>query len=521
MLTDPVQHAAARLYSKQGYAALQTEAARRRAAKGLCGYAGAIDVPGKPVGDDPDGELFLPIETALALHHRILLDKLEETVQTPHGRLMVLMPPGSAKSTYASVVMPSWYLSQPNRRIILGSYGDELARKMGRRTRSIIKQPRYEALFGCKLSNDSGAAQEFALTNGSEYMAAGLLTGVTGNRGHGIIIDDPVKGREQAESPTIRDKTWDEYNDSWLSRLIPGGWVVLIQTRWHEDDLAGRILPEGWKGESGYINCRDGNQWYVLCIQARCELDNDPLGRMRGDYLWPEWFDRKHWSHFEALPRTWGSLYQQIPTPMDGDLFKVGLIKYIEQLPAERISWVRGWDLAATEETTNAATAAVKMGIDSEGRVIVADVQRVHYDPAARDKLIRTLAELDGLPTFQSLPQDPGQAGLSQAQGLSKLLHGYRHEFTPESGDKLVRAEPFAAQVNVGNVYLLKGNWNRRYVEELRSAGEGAAFMDQVDASSRAYTKLTARGNMRISEDAMEQSYYATMDGIMYDTLDE
>ncbi|WP_321913569.1 terminase large subunit domain-containing protein [Paraburkholderia sp. J11-2] len=297
---------------------------RRRAREDVLAYAQAIEIPGKPAGEDPDTEFFEPIESTMAQHHRLILETMERVSKTPHGRAMFFMPPGSAKSTYASVVFPSRYLgAEKNRKVILASYGDDLARKMGRRTRSIIKQKRFKGIFDCELTTESSAAQEFSLTNGSEYIATGILGGVTGNRANGIIIDDPVKGREQADSPTIRDKTWDAYNDDLKTRLIPGGWVVIIQTRWHEEDLAGRILPEDWKGESGPILCRDGNVWEVVCLQAKCEVQNDPLGRKIGDYLWPEWFTEKHWSQFQKNVRTWTSLYQQLPRPLDGTLFKV------------------------------------------------------------------------------------------------------------------------------------------------------------------------------------------------------
>ncbi|MDR6389218.1 terminase large subunit domain-containing protein [Paraburkholderia phenoliruptrix] len=297
---------------------------RRRAREDVLSYAQAIEIPGKPAGEDPDTEFFEPIETTMAQHHRLILETMERVSKTPHGRAMFFMPPGSAKSTYASVVFPSRYLgAEKNRKVILASYGDDLARKMGRRTRSIIKQKRFKGIYGCELTTESSAAQEFSLTNGSEYIATGILGGVTGNRANGIIIDDPVKGREQADSPTIRDKTWDAYNDDLKTRLIPGGWVVIIQTRWHEDDLAGRILPEDWKGESGPIMCRDGNVWEVVCLQARCEVQNDPLGRKIGEYLWPQWFTEKHWAQFQNNVRTWASLYQQLPRPLEGTLFKV------------------------------------------------------------------------------------------------------------------------------------------------------------------------------------------------------
>lgn len=461
---------------------------RRRARESILHFVNAIDVPGRPIGDDPDSEIFEPVETTIAHHHRLLLEKLDAVSKTPHGRMMIFMPPGSAKSTYASVVFPSKYLGeQGGRKMILASYGDDLARKMGRRSRSIVRQARYKGVFGAQLANESQAAQEFALTNGSEYMACGILSGITGNRANGIIIDDPIKGREQANSETVRAKTWDAYEDDLKTRLIPGGWIVLIQTRWHEDDIAGRILPSDWKGESGRILCKDGNEWEVLCLQARCEVDNDPLGRQRGEYLWPEWFDRKHWAQFEQNARTWAALYQQRPTPLDGDLFKPDQIGVIDALPEGQIQWVRGWDLAST--TDGDYTVGVKLGRLPDNRFVIADVVRLREAPERRDAALVNTAALDGKKTKQSIPQDPGQAGKTQVLYLTRALAGYNVVTSPETGDKVTRAEPVAAQVNVGNVSMLRGDWNSAFVTELRAFPNGAND-DQVDGLSRAFAEL-------------------------------
>jgi predicted phage terminase large subunit-like protein len=477
---------------------------RRKARAGILHYVNAIDVPGRPVGNDPDSDVFEPVETTIAQHHRLLLEKLDQVSRTPHGRMMVFMPPGSAKSTYASVVFPSKYLGeQSGRKLILVSYGDDLARKMGRRTRSIVKQPRYAGIFGCGLTAESQAAQEFALTNGSEYMACGILGGVTGNRANGIIIDDPIKGREQANSETVRAKTWDAYEDDLKTRLIPGGWIVLIQTRWHQDDLAGRILPEDWNGESGKIICKDGNVWEVLCLQAKCEVENDPLGRERGEYLWPEWFDRKHWAQFEQNARTWAALYQQRPTPLDGDLFKPDQIKIIDALPAENIQWVRGWDLAST--TDGDWTAGVRLGRLPDNRLVIADVARMRVGPDARDAAIVNTAALDGRRTKQSIPQDPGQAGKTQVLYLTRSMVGYTVISSPESGDKVTRAEPIAAQINVGNVLMLRGDWNKPFIDELRVFPNGS-FDDQVDGLSRAFAELIGKSAMKIDPNILRKA---------------
>lgn len=478
---------------------------RRRARADILAYASAIEVPGKPSGQDPDTEFFEPIETTMADHHRLLLTKLDEISQRRHGRMMIFMPPGSAKSTYASVVFPSRYLgAEGNRRLILASYGDDLARKMGRRTRSIIRQPRYRGVWGTVLTAESSAAQEFGLTNGSEYIACGILGGVTGNRAHGIIIDDPIKGREQANSETIRAKTWDAYEDDLKTRLIPGGWIVIIQTRWHEDDLAGRILPENWKGESGRILCKDGNEWEILCLQARCEVENDPLGRARGEYLWPEWFDAQHWAQFEGNPRTWSALYQQLPTPLDGDLFKPDQIQTVDALPAERIDWVRAWDLASTEGDGD-YTAGPKLGRLPDGRFIIGDMVRGQMGPDRRDAAILNTAKLDGRLVRVSLPQDPGQAGKTQVLYLTRQMPGFTVLSSPETGDKVTRAEPFAAQVNVGNVLMLRGAWNQKLLDELRSFPNGK-HDDQVDGLSRAFGELIVRRPMQINPEALARA---------------
>lgn len=469
---------------------------RRRARESVLHYVNAIDVPGRPIGDDPETEFFQPIETTVADHHRLLLTKLEEVANTRHGRMMVFMPPGSAKSTYASVVFPSRYLgAQPSRKVILASYGDDLARKMGRRTRSIIRQRRFKGIFGCELTSDSQAAQEFSLTNGSEYMACGILSGITGNRAHGIIIDDPIKGREQADSEAIRKKTWDAYEDDLKTRLIPGGWIVIIQTRWHEDDLAGRILPEDWKGESGRILCRDGNEWEVICLQARCEVDDDPLGRAHGEYLWPQWFDRKHWAQFESNARTWSALYQQLPAPPDGVLFKPDLIHVADALPVG-LRLARGWDLAATESAANKDpdwTVGGLIGRDDLGRFWICDVKRFRGSPLQVEQALVNTAAMDGQDVPISGPQDPGQAGKSQAFAFIQKLAGYDVEFTPETGSKLTRAMPLAAQVEAGNVYMLRAPWNKTLIDEMRAFPNGT-HDDQVDALSRAFHRvLTAK----------------------------
>lgn len=300
--------------------------ARKRAAESLLDYVKYIDVPGKPVSEedeDPATWVYDVVETGIAKHHEVLLKAIERVILGKIPRLMVFMPPGSAKSTYCSTVAPTWAMGRTaGTKIILASYGGDLAKKHGRKARAIVRSQKYTNVFGATISEDTSAADEWATDTESEYMSAGILSGITGNRAHGIIIDDPIRGRADADSKTVRDRTWDAYQDDLKTRLIPGGWELIVQTRWHENDLAGRLLPPDYDGESGIVACRDDRDWYVLNIPAQCERNDDPLGRAIGEYLWPEWFTEKHFQGFKSNARTWSALFQQRPSPEEGTFFQ-------------------------------------------------------------------------------------------------------------------------------------------------------------------------------------------------------
>jgi hypothetical protein len=330
---------------------------RRRARASLAEFSQAIDIPAIPMTEIADQEdpvtgklvdpiekvpvAFTPIETRVAKHHLLMMQAIQRCIETPRGRLMIFSPPGSAKSTYASVVAPAWIMGKnPNTQIILASYGTGIAAKQSRKVRTICKDPRYTSIWPEKptLNDDQRAVDDWQLSNGSSMMAAGLLAGITGNRADGVIIDDPVANRESADSPTLQEKTYNEYIDTAMTRAKPKMWTLLIQTRWSENDLAGSILPLDYAGESGMILCRDGQTWEVLCLQAKCEREDDPLGRKVGEYLWKEWFPEEHWWTWEKNPRaarTWGALYQQRPAPDAGIHFQPEQFRWYNQaLPA-------------------------------------------------------------------------------------------------------------------------------------------------------------------------------------------
>lgn len=465
--------------------------ARRKARRSLVDYARYIEVPGAPVEEqDEDSDTAQPLsgETQLAKHHVLILEAAQRCIEKHSGRLMLFMPPGSAKSTYGSVVVPSWIMgAKPNYRMIGVSYGSDMARKFGRRTRSIIKQPKYKALFNTELSAESSAADEWALGNGSEYMSGGILSGITGNRADLVVVDDPIKGRQDADSEVIRQRTIDEYQESVMTRLKPGGSVIIIQTRWHEGDLSGSILPENYSGESGVIRCRDGEDWEVICLAAKAEREDDPLGRKVGEYIWPEWFDAGHWAKFERLPRTWSALYMQRPAPDTGSYF---LREWIRLVPASSVppratmSIYGGSDYAVTADGGD-FTVHVIVGIDHEGRMWLLDMWR---QQSASDRWVESFCDLVQKWKPIGWAEETGQIKSSVGPFLVKRMletgsFVAREQFATNSGNKAVRAQSLRGRMALSGLYISEdAPFVADLISEMMMFPVGARSPDQVDA---------------------------------------
>lgn len=452
-------------------------------------FCGMIEIPGAPVDEDADVEEtdFPPIEQPQALHHRVLNDKLEAVERGEIRRLMVFMPPGSAKSTYASVVFPAWFMGKKRRRnVIVATYASDLARKIGRRMRSIVKQPVYRDIFGTGLADDQKAADEWALDNGNEFMGGGILSGITGNRADGIVIDDPIKGRQDADSETIRERTKAEYDDSIKTRLKPGGWIVIIQTRWHADDLAGSILPENYDGESGPILCRDGEVWEVLCIPAEANRDDDPLGRKRGEMLWSEWFTPDHWRSFRSNSRTWSALFQQSPSPGEGTFFQRGWFKRYR--PGSEPVHLRKYltsDHAPTDSETSDPSGCRVWGVAASNDLYLLDgfIHRATMDVTA-DRIVGNLVTgptRDPRPVlvegyirryepFAWFPEDDNNwktaAPFIQRQMRTEGVRTRIEPMSPHGSDKSAKAQSFQGMAAMGQVWIPEGPEGDEIIEQ-------------------------------------------------------
>ncbi len=362
-------------------------------------------------------------------------------------------------------------LGDPGLRVIIGAYNSLLAEKFSRQALRIAREQ------GLALNPNRTPAHDWETAAGGGLRAVGVGGGITGQGGSLVIIDDPVKSREEANSAAYRERVWDWYREDLYTRLEPGGAVVLIQTRWHEDDLAGRILASEQAGE-----------WTVISLPAEAEAE-DVLGRAAGEPLCPARFDRAALADIRATLGSWAytALYQQRPLPEGGGMFKREFFSIVEAAPAEARR-VRYWDKAGSAGAGD-YSVGVRMAKTAEGLYYVEHVVRGQWSAYERSRVERQTAEADGREVAIWLEQEPGSGGKESAEASVRNLGGFNVRAEPVSGTKEVRAMPLAAQCEAGNVKLVRGAWNAAYLEELVSF-PSAAHDDQVDASSGAFNKL-------------------------------
>jgi len=408
-------------------------------------------------------------------------------------RAMFFVPPRHSKSETISRLFSGYYLSiHPEKFVGINSYSAELAYTLSRVSRENFQRN------GGKVKSDAAAVKHWETEQGGGLWAAGVGGPITGKGFHLGIIDDPLKNAEEANSETIRAKQKEWYSSTFYTREEPGGAIIVIQTRWHEDDLSGWLLSEENEEE-------EPERWHIVNFEAikeeeppaiptTCSLEPD--SRVKGEALCPERYDvdklRKISSRVGAY--FWGALFQQRPTAKEGSFFKVANLK-IEAAAPVGLKMCRGWDLAATEGAGD-FTAGVKIGRAPDLTWWVLDVKRGQWGANTVESELKQTAALDGNTVRISLPQDPGQAGKGQAIQLTRMLAGYPVQTERVSGDKETRAFNFAAQVNAGNVRIIKADWNRAFIEELRAFPMGS-HDDQVDAVADAFNRLASQGTVR------------------------
>lgn len=484
-----------------------------------------------------------------ARHLKLLCERLDEVVRYVEtggaegtGRLMVFMPPRYWKSSTTSVCLPPFFLGRlPDKRIILTSYGGSLAMGFSRRARNLLATDSYRAVFGDRsakepvmLSEDSRSVETWDLDKRAGGLAAAGVGGaITGKGADLFLIDDPHKNRSEAESEAKRTEIWNWWSADAQSRLEQGAAVVLIMTRWHPDDLAGKLLK-------AMITDPDADQWEVLCLPAIAEAwarppqeENfcnekgeileedyhraqqeweqefrdefvralkdgwwrgvDPLEREAGEPLWPEKFPLEALARRKAntIGYDWVALYAQRPRRVEGNIIKPAQFQVIDadQVPAE-VRPVRYWDLSVGRSERAHPLASALCGRDNQKRFYILDVREFRPPwSSARKKIVRVMLE------------DPPE--VKQGIEVAGQQDGYYQDFRDDDqlqkrsivavnpkqgGDKIARAQLWATRAEDGLIYMVRGPWNENF--ESQCVNFPAEPNDMVDGVSGCWQML-------------------------------
>lgn len=430
------------------------------------------------------------------------------------GFLISAMPPRHGKSFTLSRFFPAWFLGRnPDARVMCVSYGQDLADKNSRLARNLMPSPWYHAVFPhVQIDVQSRAVNAWNIANYEGGMdALGVLGGATGKGAQILLCDDLIKNREEAESERIRDRTWDAFNDDLLTRLEPGGAVVLNATRWHMDDPTGRVLK--------HFKEIYGDKMAVLKLPAIAE-DDDYLGREVGEALWPARYPIEALRAIEARMTTagnvygWSALYQQNPVPHDGGLFKADYFKPLIDVCPEIVTKCRYWDLAMSGKTSADFTAGVLIGQGVDGHYYILDVKHKRIDWGDLVAYMANVMIEDG-PTVQQGIEEKGY----MSRAITSLnqdyrLHGHSIFGYPVDADKFTRATPLASHCAAGLVHVLNRGWTQEYIEEMcLFKGDGSDIHDdQVDASSGAWAMIGSANFSGVRSDATNGTSFEAYD---------
>lgn len=415
-----------------------------------------------------------------APHHRLIARHLEMVERGEITRLMITMPPRHGKSMLASEFFPAWYMGRnPEHYVVTATYAQELADDFGRKVKNQIEDAAFRNVFpGVGLADDSKSAKRFhiegvagglehATTQRGAFYAVGVGGPLTGRGAHLLLIDDPVKNREDAESEVIRKKTKDWYTSTAYTRLMPGGRIVIIQTRWHEDDLSGWL-----QAEHGHEN------WTIL---------NLPAINPQGEALWPEQYSVEALRRIERAlpPRDWSALYQQAPSPETGDYFKREWIVPVEPQhipPKEAMAIYGGSDYAVTTNGGDYTVHAV-IGVASDGRMFLLDLWRKQ---ASSDIWVDAFCALVRKWNPIGWAEEGGQIKSGVGPFLVKRMletgsYTAREQF-PTRGDKAVRAQSMRGRMALQGLHVpADAPWLSDLISEMMSFPVGV-HDDQVDA---------------------------------------
>ena len=443
-----------------------------------------------------------------AKHLLALCDELEAAERGDVKRLMVEMPPRYGKSETVSRFFPAWYLGRnPNREIILASYGGDLAFDLSRDARRNFSEW-IPALWGYGLRKDSKRVERWEIAGyRGGFQAAGVGGSITGRGADLFIIDDPFKNAEEANSGTFRRRIWDWYRTVARTRLAPGGVMVLVQTRWHADDLAGRLMEEMAKG---------GEAWKILQFSALAE-NQDVLGREWGAPLWPERYGKDELLGIKRLLGTYyfNALYQQHPSPPEGRQFKRNSFHYFEvqgefyavhrpgetsQVPRQDCAVFQTCDPALSKKDSADYFVLSTWAVTPRRDLLLLDVLRLRLEGPDQPVLFK-----DSYLRWRPVVQAVESHGLGLALYQQLVRTGLPVQELKAETDKVMRSAAMAARYEAGTVFhLLNAVWLGDWESELLTFPTGE-HDDQVDTASYAAILLASLG---AQEDTATAVYY-------------
>ena len=420
---------------------------------------------------------------------------LEAVTSGDIKRLLMNVPPGTMKSLLTGVIWPAWEWGPrglPGNRFIGTSHKQDLAVRDAMKCRRLIQSPWYQDRWPIALTSDQNAKTKFE-NDKTGFREAMAFTSMTGSRGDRVLVDDPLSADDANSQAALRaaELTFTEALPTRVNNDLSA--IVVIMQRLHERDTSGVIIGR----DMGYTH---------LCLPMRFESERrcvtpiftDPR-KADGELLFPERFSEEQVARLERDMGSYASAgqLQQRPAPRGGGLFRREWFNVVRAVPAGT-RFMRGWDLAASTGQKSAYTAGVKIGRSPDGRFVIAHSVRGQLSAGAVRTMIKNTATQDGREVKISIPQDPGQAGKAQAQDIIRDLAGFSAHASPESGDKVTRAEPLAAQAEAGNVDVLFGDWNEDFLDEAANFPNGA-YLDQIDAASRAFNELLGTSNYTLA----------------------
>ena len=435
-------------------------------------------------------------------HLRLIQTELANMKAGEFDHLLILMPPRHGKSELTTIRWPAWNIEMdPTTLVVIGAYNKDFATTFSGKVRDMVA-----AIPSIRIKKDTKKKADWKTWEGGGVLASGVGVPPTGRGANILIVDDPVKSREEANSIAYREKVWEWWKEGLYTRREPGCLTVVIMTQWHDDDLAGRLMSRpGWEKLFKVLRIpaiaetNEERKTYNSRFVSLKKQKRDPLGRKSGEALWTERFPIDVLEKLRILlGRAFSALYQQRPQPVEGGQFKREYFGSIVPGISNEVSarFVRYWDKAGSKGKHGSYTVGLLMR-ELKGLYTVVDVQRGRWGATEREEIIKSTAMIDDKLYGKGrvaiwIEQEGGSGGKESAEGTVKSLGKFGIKVTAETatGAKDVRAEPYEAACGAMLVSLVAGKWNNEYIEEMVNFELHAKFTDQADASSGAFNKL-------------------------------